>query len=228
MRAARTAHRAAHRAAHHGARRATGAVVLATILALLAACTDGATHERPVPTTITTTTAPTPSPTPEPTPTPTSVSGLDFSDIDLTVPPPRPAALDEGPSPEAADAIARYFMLLFPYMYVTHDLDAFEALSHPTCDFCSSSLDDARRFIKEGITTEHGAITIHDTAVETIDIGYYIVSMTYSQDWSRETGREGEAVSEDDGVDHFASRVHVAYLDGEWKIAGVVRGDSTT
>ena len=222
MRAARTAHRAAHRATHHGARRATGAVVLATILALLAACTDGATHERPVPTTITTTAqSPTPSPTPEPTPVPTSASGLDFSDIDLTVPPPRPAALDEGPSPEAADAIARYFLLLFSYMFATHDSSEFEALSHPTCAFCKESLDILQGFVKNGITTERGAHIIHDTSVKEISERYFVVTMTYSQDWSRETLPSGEIVSESDGSDHVVRDFDVFDEDGVWAIAAV-------
>jgi len=224
MRAARTAHRAAHRATHHGARRATGAVVLATILALLAACTDGATHERPVPTTITTTAqSPTPSPTPEPTPVPTSASGLDFSDIDLTVPPPRPAALDEGPSPEAADAIARYFMLLFPYMYVTHDLDAFDALSHSTCEYCQTHLETVRQYIHDDVQTERGAFIIGDTSVETFADNYYIATMNYSQDWSQETDSDGSVVAESPGFDRFTVRIHVVVEDGAWKIAGVSR-----
>jgi len=210
MRTARTAHRAA------------GAGVLATILALLAACTDGATHERPVPTTIATTAqSPTPSPTPEPTPVPTSASGLDFSDIDLTVPPPRPAALDEGPSPEAADAIARYFMLLFPYMFATHDLDAFAALSHPTCDFCTKSLTQVRGFIKDGTTTERGAVTIHDTTVELFSDGYYIVKMTYSQDWSEERDPSGSVVAENEGADHLVVHLHVVFEHDTWTVVGV-------
>jgi len=219
MRAARTA----HRATHHGARRATGAVVIATTVALLAACTDGATHERPVPTTITTTSAPspTPSPTPESTPTPTSVSGLDFSDIDLTVPPPRPAALDEGPSPEAADAIARYFMLLFPYMYVTHDTSEFKTLSHPTCAFCQASLDLVQGFIDDDVTTERGAHIVHNTSVKTISEQYFVVTMTVSEDWSRETGPSGEVISEGDGADHAVLEVDVYNEDGIWTIAAV-------
>jgi len=210
--------------------RAVRAVVgIGAVLVLvgIAACTDSG-HAQPAPTAALTV-APSlaPSPTPTPSPMPTSESGLDFSGIDLTVPPPRPAALDkEHISGEEAQQIARYFMLLYPYMFVTHDTTAFEELSHPQCAYCSKNLAKVRGYADGHVATERGGFIIHDTSARLFADDYYIVTATYSQDWSRETASDGSIVAEGDGWNHDSVEVDVLREGSHWMIGGVGRYSS--
>src|SRR5690606_23134069 len=62
-------------------------------------------------------TSPAPGPTPWPEPT-------------------RPAAMERN-DVEGAKAAAEYFLALYPYVYVTGDLDAWREISHLECQFCA-------------------------------------------------------------------------------------------
>ena len=79
------------------------AAVLA-LVTVLAACTGDAPAPPPSSATAASTPTATAAPTPSATPTPSALPSAsdDFSSIDLTVPPPRPDALDAPPSKEAA------------------------------------------------------------------------------------------------------------------------------
>jgi len=205
--------------------RAVAGIGAVLVLVGIAACTDSG-HAQPAPT-LTATPSPTPSRTPTPSPTPTSASGLDFSGIDLTVPPPRPAALDkEHISGDEAQQIARYFVLLFPYIFVTHDTDEYEAMSYPRCRYCTTNLEMVRRYADQGITTERGGFIIHDSSARVFADDYYIVTMTFSQDWSRETARDGSTVAEGDGVDRRTVEVDVLKEGHQWLIGEVSRVSS--
>ena len=194
---------------------------IGAVLALVgvAACTDSG-HAQPAPTATLTATS---SPTPTPSPTPTSESGLDFSGIDLTVAPPRPAALDkEHITGDEAQQIARYFMLLYPYMFVTHDTTAYEELSHPLCKYCGRVLADVLLYADDHVSTERGAFIVQDTSARVFMDDYYIVTMTYAQDWSRETARDGTVVAEGDGFDSKVVEVDVLKEGRHWMIGEVV------
>ncbi len=106
-------------------RRGTQWVVVAALSGLaLAACTSEA--ETPPPTTPSATSAaPSPSQTPSPTPTP-----------DAATPPERPdmSVVDAA----TAEAVAKYFLELYPYVLATWDLSEWDALSHGECIFCAS------------------------------------------------------------------------------------------
>ncbi len=195
------------------------------IAAALAGCTGGPT----APTTSTavpTTSAPTASavPTPSATPTPTALPSApeDFSSIDLTVPPRRPDALDSPPSEKAAADVATYFALLFPYSAVTHDLRAFEALSHPECEFCHQFIDEVEGYDAKGVRTEGGAIVVHSTDVRMQSDDYFVVTTTMSQDASREIGADGEVTNESEGFASQVFEIDVMWYDGSWLVASVV------
>src|SRR5690625_2739076 len=47
-----------------------------------------------------------------------------------------------GDDVDGAVAAAEYFLLLYPYVYATGDLDEWQAMSHPDCNFCASVISN--------------------------------------------------------------------------------------
>ncbi len=199
------------------------AAVLA-LVTVLAACTGDAPAPPPSSATAASTPTATAAPTPSATPTPSALPSAsdDFSSIDLTVPPPRPDALDAPPTEGAAAEVATYFALLFSYSAVTHDLRAFDDLSHPECGFCSDFIDEIQGYEAQGVTTEGGAIAVHRADVRTQTDDYFIVTTTMSQDSSRELDADGEVVGKDEGFAARTFEIDVMWYDGSWLIASVV------
>ena len=204
---------------------ASGAVAL-VLAAALAGCTGGGasapTASATVPTTVAPTASAAPTPSASPTPTALASAGVDFSSIDLTVPPPRPDALDAPPSEGAAAEVATYFALLFPYSAVTRDLRTFDALSHPECGFCTQFIDEVKGYEAQGVTTDGGAIVVHRAEARMQSDDYFVVTMTMSQDASRELDATGEVADQDEGFADRTFEIDVTWYDGSWLVASVV------
>ncbi len=198
----------------------TGTTALA-LVAVLAACTGDTPAPPSASATATATSAPTASaaPTPSATPTPTSLPSAsdDFSSIDLTVPPPRPDALDAPPSKEAAAEIAEYFLLLFPYAAVTHDLDAFDKLSYSGCGYCNQVITTLQDYESKGIATEGGGVVISDVEVTERDDEFFTATISFAQAPSREIAPDGAVVDEGPGG-RMRHEIDVLFEDGDWLI----------
>ncbi|WP_053071468.1 DUF6318 family protein [Cellulomonas sp. A375-1] len=203
----------------------TGTTALA-LVAVLAACTGDTPAPPSASATATATSAPTASaaPTPSATPTPTSLPSAsdDFSSIDLTVPPPRPDALDAPPSKEAAAEIAEYFLLLFSYAAATHDLTAFRELSYNDCGYCNRVLETLGEYEATGVTTEGGAIIVHETAVEEGRRGSFTVAVTFDQQASREVESTGSVLASDPGARGRVHKIQVLWSDSAWRVMAVL------
>ncbi len=146
-----------------------------------------------------------------------------FAAIDLSTPPPRPAALDEPASKEGAGQVATYFLQLVSYAAATHDVTAFEDLSDPECGFCSEALEVFRGYERDGIRTEGGAIVVEPVDVEQRVGSYFTVTVTYSQDASREIAPDGTLVQDDPGVTSSVSELDLLRMDGTWQVVDVFR-----
>lgn len=130
-------------------RRGRGWAVVAVLSMLaLAGCTGES--EDPPTTPPATSAAPSPSETPSPTPT-----------LDAATPPERPdmSKVDAA----TAEAVARYFLELYPYVYATGDLTDWKALSHPECIFCASVISNVEEMVAAGEHWEGGEATIDST-----------------------------------------------------------------
>lgn len=134
-------------------------VTVASMLAL-AGCTGES--EDPPTTPPATSAAPSPSETPSPTPTP-----------DAATPPERPdmSVVDAA----TAEAVARYFLELYPYVYATGDLTEWKALSHPECIFCASVITNVEEMVAAGNTASGGEIEADINAAE-ITAGTFAVT----------------------------------------------------
>lgn len=200
--------------------RTLAATVIAT--AALAGCTASApadtptarvTHDRE-------TTAPI-TPSPAPTPTPTQAAP-DLSSVDLTTPPPRPAALDAPADEDAAADVAEYFVLLFPYAAATHDLKGMQALSHDDCRYCNRIIELIGDYESQGVRTEGGAIVVNSTDVMARSADYFTVTVRLTQEPSREIAPDGSIVEEDPGATNHPFEVDVMHTDDGWKVIGLV------
>lgn len=198
----------------------SGAAALA-LVAALAACTGDTPAPPPASATAAVTSASTASaaPTPSTTPTPTALPSAsdDFSSIDLTVPPPRPDALDAPPSKEAAGEIAEYFLLLFPYAAVTHDLGAFKELTYSGCGYCNQVIKTVQAYEAKGIVTEGGGVIVSDVEVSERDAEFFTATITFEQAPSREIASDGSVVDEGPGG-RMSHEIDVLYEDGDWLI----------
>lgn len=156
-----------------------------TAALLLAGCTGGTPTA-----TESTTTPPVETPTPTPTPTPSETP-----EVDVTVKPERPAALDEPPSVEGAVAVAEYFLMLFPYVFATGDLVEWAALSHPDCLYCTGVTEDVRAMVAAGRHGEGGRFTIAESSGSDVDPGsWYSATVSLSQEPSTTVDAQGVVV----------------------------------
>ncbi|GEA80807.1 hypothetical protein CUD01_12510 [Cellulomonas uda] len=203
---------------------ASGAVAL-VLAATLAGCTGGGaaapTPSATVPTTVAPTASAAPTPSASPTPTALASAGVDFSSIDLTVPPPRPDALDAPPSKQAAAHVAEYFLLLLPYAAVTHDLDAFEKLAYADCRYCNQVITTLEEYEANDIVTDGGGIIVADVEVEERDAEFFTATITFTQAPSRETAPDGSVIDEGIGG-RMSHEIDLLYDDGAWLVTSWV------
>ena len=186
---------------HHRAGRLVP-LATAALLALLAAC---APHPTPS-ATVTATPSSTPSPAlPAPAPSPTQ--------------PPDMSRDDETGAIAAVD----YFLALYTYTESTQDTAPWEALSHPSCTFCTSVVDDVASQRAQGRVMRAQPMTVTERSVKTLAaVAFEItVQVTKAPDelWSTD-GQQLDAGSDIGGT----LDVIVIYQVDRW----VVRAVSTS
>ena len=169
-----------HDAGHVRRRAAAGGAVLALAVGALAGCTGGDPAPDWTPTTATPIAHPTPTPSADP----------------ATIKPERPAAMDTFES-AGAEAVAVYYMQLYPYVFATGDLTEWKTLSHPECIFCS---DVARQVQEQHAADERstgGLVSV--TSVEATEVQpgtWWAVSMDARQSTMTDLDESGKTVGE--------------------------------
>ncbi|HYF74732.1 MAG TPA: DUF6318 family protein [Nocardioides sp.] len=133
----------------------------------------------------------TPEETVEPTPTPTPVDPA-------AVAPERPAAMDEV-SEAGAEAVARYFLELYPYVYATGDLTAWRELSHPECVFCASVISNVEEQVAAGNRSEGGGMTVDALSCVQVSNDFFTVTADVDQEPSAEYDADGVVVDTSTG-----------------------------
>lgn len=197
-------------------------VAVGTSLGLLAGCTDAAPEPRPTatpesPRAAVVSHSPTPSPS-EPSATPSPSPTV----IDVTVPPERPAVMDEK-SEEGVRAAAQYFLLQYPYMIATGDTADWERASWPECGFCASALKEARAIHSKGQHGEGGAFALGVTGA----LPYpgsnerYAVAIDFSQAASTTVDADGAVVEEFDGPKMLRADFVFVWDANSWQVEGM-------
>ena len=144
----------------------------------LAACTNDPAD--PPTTPPVTSAAPSPSATPTPTPTP-----------DAAVPPERPdmSRVDTA----TAEAVAVYFLELYPYVLATADLADWDALSHPDCVFCGSVRQGVLDLQAAGRHSVGGLVTVGETRITQTSDDMWLVQFRMEQAPSSTVDANGTA-----------------------------------
>lgn len=183
--------------------RGWAAVTVATMLALA-----GCTGESEAPPTTPDATSPVASPSATSTSTPAP---------DAATPPERPdmSAVDAA----TAEAVARYFLELYPYVYATGDLTEWQALSHPECIFCASVITNVEEMVAAGNTASGGEIDA-DIAAAEITGGTFAVTGLATQGPGFEYDSSG-ATSDESAGGTYEVALNVVGDSGGWLIRAV-------
>jgi len=153
---------------------------LVMVVAVLAGCTG-----EPAPTTTPLTFEPyTPTATPTPEPDPD----------EATVPPERPdlSQVDA----ETAEALAVYFLQLYPYVYATGDLTDWRALSHPECIFCASVIGNVEKMHAAGNHSEGGLVAVGEVEALQATDHAWLLQFSMVQEPSATLNSTGDVVED--------------------------------
>lgn len=180
--------------------------VITGTLALLAGCTTDPADPPTTPATPATSVSPSPSPTPTPEPDP------------ATIPPERPdlSAVDEA----TAEALAVYFLELYPYVYATGDLTEWRTLSHPECIYCASVIAEVEQMVAGGEHWEGGQTEVSVLVTAAVTSDFYDVTLEVSEGPARLLSSDGSVARETAGG---ANTIHVVATaeGGTWNVRGV-------
>ncbi len=124
------------------------------------------------------------------------------------------------PSKEGAAAAATYFLELYDYMFATTETAAFAAMSGGDCEFCTSSLDDAKAMHKAKQRSVGSEVTLSNArGSETSPGKWYFAELDFDQSPARVVDEHGSTISAHDGGSyHFV--VALTWADG-WVVERV-------
>ena len=132
---------------------------------------------------------------------------------------PEPARIDgmDESSPGGAAAAATYFLSLYPYIYATGDLTAWDEMSGEDCVYCASVRDNVVAIHADGGWSDpwQAEIVLNSCAVDLTDSNRYVV--TTSVFTPAYVGYSGVPVAPSSiPADQSTARVQVYWKDGRW------------
>ena len=183
-----------------------GASAVALVVGVVAGCSGGGAKSGPSATAAPS--APTASASPTASPTP-----------DASVKPVRPAAMDQV-NPAGAEAVAVYFLNLYPYVYASNDLTEWKALSHAECVFCASVTDHVKKQVAEGHRSTGGLVSIESVSGVEVSPGFFSVRVAATQAPSSEYAPDGSVADTSPGSDSQLTLV-VLRSGSSWQVRAV-------
>lgn len=187
-----------------------GASAVALVVGVVAGCSGG--NAKPGPSATAAPATPTASPTPTPTASPT---------VDASVKPVRPAAMDQV-SAAGAEAVAVYFLNLYPYVYASNDLTEWRSLSHAECVFCASVTGHVGEQIAAGTRSEGGLVSISTIGSTVINPGrWWSVDVELTQATSSTVDGAGQVVKDFPEVKAYKMNLAVVYEAEHWVVRGL-------
>lgn len=155
------------------------------------------------------------------TPAATAVANPALGPLPDGVAPARPAALDQPPTLEGAKSVAAYFLLLYPYVYQTGDLSAWNALAHPDCNFCASVRTHVSEASSGGQHTVGGAFTITAVKGTEVNPGKFFDIQLINEGATSQVVIAAGAVVKDQRAGRYETDIVVLFEDGKWRVRGV-------
>src|SRR5450759_1963649 len=187
-----------------------GAAAVALVVGVVAGCSGG--NAKSGPSASTAPSAPTASPSSTPTASPTP---------DASVKPVRPAVMDQV-NAVGAEALAVYFLNLYPYVYATNDLTEWKALSHADCVFCAAVTSHVGGQVAAGTRSEGGLVTISTVRSTVINPGrWWSVDVELTQATSSTVDGAGKVVEDFAVVKAYKMNLSVVYEAEHWVVRGL-------
>jgi len=187
------------------------AIVLSAASALGAGLIAGCTSDPPTtsdPTVSGTRATATPSPSASPT-------------VNVRAKPERPDAWDDV-SVDGAIAVATYFMELYAYTYATGDLESWNRLSHPECEFCASTRAGVNDLLSSGQLRDGGSVTVAEPSAREISPGeLYSVDLAMTEGPARVVSVSGKALTDWVPARRYQTNVLVLRDGDQWWVRGV-------
>jgi len=183
-----------------------GAAAVALVVGVVAGCSGG--NAKPGPSATVAPSAPTASASPTASPTP-----------DASVKPVRPAAMDQV-NAAGAEAVAVYFLNLYPHVYATNDLTEWKVLSHADCVFCASVTDHVKKQVAEGHRSTGGLVSIESVSGVEVSPGFFSVRVAATQAPSTEYASDGSVADTSPGSDSQLTLV-VLRSGSSWQVRAV-------
>lgn len=135
--------------------------------------------------------------------------------------PERPAAMDQHDA-EGAAAALEYFLALDPYAMRTGDVTDLKAMSHDSCEYCKSRIEQAETIAERDDVYVGGSTTF--TVLETYQrdaaTGIWPLDVELREDAVTITDGAGGTVYESEGG-VAQRRVELGVVDGDWVVVEV-------
>ena len=192
-----------------------GAAAVALVVGVVAGCSGG--NAKSGPSASTAPSAPTASPSSTPTASPTP---------DASVKPVRPAVMDQV-NAVGAEALAVYFLNLYPYVYASNDLTEWKALSHAECVFCKSVIDNVEKQIAKGERSTGGTLEFTSTTANEVNPGvWYSAELRGQQNPWAVHDANGKLIDEQTVAKNHTFIFALVLQDGAWLVREVQVDDA--
>jgi len=126
----------------------------------------------------------------------------------------------DGSGADGATAAAIYFATLYPWVYQSGDLSAWNAMSGDTCKFCASVAASVAESVRGGETNTGGDITIASSRVAEPSNGYFTVELHVTTAPSATRNSSGEVTGENQGSDSVLT-LALSTKGNRWMVDGV-------
>jgi len=118
-----------------------------------------------------------------------------------------------------AEAVAVYFLQLFPYVGATGDLAEWRELSHPECIYCASVTSGIEDVFAAGHHSEGGLVSISSVVSAEVDPGrWWSVDVELVQSPSVTVDGAGNVVEDFPDTKAFHMDIAVVHEAGHWVV----------
>ena len=130
-------------------------------------------------------------------------------------------------SAAGAEAVAVYFLQLYPYVYATGDLTEWRALSHPECIFCASVITNVEEQVAAGNRSIGGLIQVDTVISNVVTPGsWFSVQVDGVQGPWAAYGADGTLLDQQVGTLDHTFRLAVVRQEGRWSVRAVQVDDA--
>lgn len=117
-----------------------------------------------------------------------------------------------------AEAVAVYFLQLYPYVYATGDLTEWRELSHPECIFCASVVTNVEEMVAADQHSEGGLVTISDATAREVSEVWWHATLVVGQEPSATVTSTGEIVEDFPDAKRYVMDLVVVQEEGQWRV----------